>query len=265
MADPYREPNVPEAPEPAQDLDPEITTRDGHRTRALLVEAEELAGGGQRTLEHHALVRCDTCRGAGCSVCNERGATIRKSNVVVRWDAGAEEGKTVSIDGSGDIPGLQRHPFLPVLPEGRGHLLVRLGTKKSLVRTIENAERRRRKRQREYLELRASVREGVRTRQTRARGLLAVLVVVLGGLAAWVYVHKASYGESCTRPGDCRSGLCIESTGFILGKGGFTEKWCSHKCSVDADCEGGSTCTDIELNDTLGVPTGKTVRACAHK
>jgi hypothetical protein len=142
---------------------------------------------------------------------------------------------------------------------------VRLGTKKSLVRTIENAERRRRKRQREFLELRASMRERVRTQRKRARGIGAVFVVVLGGLAALVYLRKGAYGESCTRPGDCRSGLCIESTGFILGKGGFTEKWCSHKCSADADCEGGSTCTDIDLNDTLGLPTGKTVRACAHK
>ena len=111
----------------------------------------------------------------------------------------------------------------------------------------------------------------------KLRPVLLVLLILLGfywlttrwlpsgALAGLVYLHKGAYGESCARPDDCRSGLCIKSTGFILGKGGFTEKWCSQKCLVDADCAGGSTCIELELDDASGVPTGKTIRACGHK
>lgn len=266
MTAPYRAPHAPEAP-PAKepDVDPEITTREGHRTRALLVSPEDLATGGEADLEHRELIRCDACEGAGCSVCNERGATIRKSTVRVPWRAGATEGDVVTLEGRGDVPGLHAAVTVRSFPGGRGDLLVRIGTKKAPFRTIENAERRRQRRQRQYLELRATAHSRARTQ--RRRGLIAGAVMLLGvgGLSAFAYLRKGTLGADCSHPNDCRSGLCVESTGVILGKGGFTEKRCSQKCQSDVDCPGGLSCVDLSVEDRLTSEPGKTVRACGHE
>lgn len=266
MADPYRTPEAPdeERPEPP-DLDPEITTQEGHRTRALLVEPEDLERGGERTLDVRELVRCDSCSGGGCSVCDERGATIKKSTVRVAWEAGTKEGEVVTLEGRGDAPGLRRGLPLRRIPEGRGDLLVRMSTKKKLFRTIENAERRRQKRQRAFLDERSLVRSQTKAQLRRALIGFAVIAVGLGGLAGVAWLQKHDFGEPCKGPSDCHSSLCVESTGFVLGKGGFTEKTCSKRCNVDADCPGGTVCADIEMDDAYGIPTGKTVRACGHR
>ncbi len=200
----------------------------------------------------------------GCSVCGECGAGLQKSKVVARWDAGMKDGDAVSLEGLGDAPGLRRDVVRRAVPAGRGNLLVRVGTKKKVVHAIENANRRRRRRQRLYLDLRAAAR--VRRRRVRRRVLImfAVMILGMGGLTFVGYFRRSAYGESCKKGHDCRSGLCAESTGFILGKGGFSKKWCTRRCRVDTDCTGGAKCIAIELDDSLGVPTGKTVHACGR-
>lgn len=265
MGDPYREASPPEDAPEAPDLDPELTTKDGHRTRALLVTKDELAAGGVRSLEHRPLVRCASCEGKGCELCKDRGANVDKIEITVRFQPGAVDGDVVTLEGKGDVPGLRRDRVVGALPDRRGDLLVRVGTSKKESRTIENADRRRRRRQRDWLEARAV--ESYRARTGRRRGviMLAVLVVGLAGLWFVAWVRKGSFGDTCAGPGECRSGLCIESTGFILGKGGFTDRTCSTRCTVDADCVGGTVCVDIEEHDSIGNLTGKTIRACGHR
>jgi hypothetical protein len=266
MAGPYREPSVPEPP-PARgpDLDPEITTPEGHRARALLVSKEELARGGDARLEVHSLVRCEECAGVGCTACDRAGASVQKAAVAVRWIPGADDGDTVAFEGRGDVPGLRADVPLRAIPGGRGDLLVRVGTKKGLVAKIENAERRRRRRQRTFLEQRGAIRASQRRTQRLAAVALAVLLVGLGGLAAWSYLRKGAYGDPCLGPRDCRSDLCVKSFGFALGRGGFTEMRCSVRCSTDAECGSGNACKEIEDADFYGVPTGKTMRVCAPR
>lgn len=266
MGDPYRTPEAPpEEPPEAPDVDPEITTQEGHRTRALLVEPTELERGGERMIEHRELYRCESCAGKGCSVCDQRGGTIKKSTVEVRWQPGTQEGEVVTLEGRGDVPGLRRDVPLRRFPDGRGDLLVRMSTKKKLFRSIENAERRRQRRQREYLDLRSVTRSNLVTQRNRALIGLAVIALGLGGLAGVAYLKKGDFGDSCKGPNDCHSSLCLESTGFVIGKGGFTERTCSKTCSSDADCPGGTICEEIEDRDPYGVPTGKTIRACGHR
>lgn len=266
MAGPYRSPEAPPPEvEPAPDLDPEITTSEGHRTRALLVEPADLEAGGERTLDIQELVRCDACAGSGCDVCHDQGATVRKSRVAVSWPTATTDGDVVTIAGRGDVPGLRRDRPTPKLAEARGDLYVRIGTKKKLFKTIENAEKRRRVRQREFLALRGAARGSARMRGRRSIVVLAILVLGLGGLYAASYLHKSTYGETCKNGDDCRSGLCVETSGFVLGQGSFREKTCTQRCATNADCPGGLICTDIEQDDSYGVPTGKTVRACGHK
>lgn len=266
MGDPYRTPEVPPEERPAEpDADPEITTQEGHRTRALLVEPNELERGGERAIEHRELIRCESCSGKGCSVCDQRGGTIKKSTVRVRWEAGTQEGEVVTLEGRGDVPGLRRDRPARRFPDGRGDFLVRMSTKKKLFRSIENAERRRQKRQRAFLDERSLVRSQMKAQLRRALIGFAVIVVGLGGLAGVAWLQKHDFGEPCKGPSDCHSSLCVESTGFVLGKGGFTEKTCSKRCDVDADCPGGTVCANIEMDDGYGIPTGKTIRACGHR
>ncbi len=267
MSGPYREPHprAPEAPEEKHDPDPEITTSEGHRTRALHVEDDELLRGAERELEITELLRCESCAGDGCDVCADAGATVKRSTVRVSWPANTTDATVITFAGRGDVPGLRRDRPTPKLRGERGDLLVRLGTKAKVVRSIERADKRRRIRQKRWLEERAAVRSGTRARGKRALLGLAVIVLGLGGLFFVGWLRKGQLGDDCTGPKDCRSGLCVESTGFVLGKGGFTEKKCSAKCTGDADCRGGSVCKSIEQVDAYGVPMGSNVMACTHR
>lgn len=266
MVGPYRSPGEKHAEEPeAPDLDPEITTPGGHRVRALVVEPSELELGGAQDLELRAMVRCETCSGKGCEHCADRGATIHRSTVTVRFPAGTEDGEAMVLEGRGDVPGVRRDLPRLVLPSGRGDVRVRVGTSKKEARTIERADRRLSKRQRAYLGTRALEMRRLRTQRRGALAALAILFAVLGSLWVVTWARKGDFGAHCTGPRDCHSDLCMQSTGFVLGKGGFTEKTCSKKCTTNADCPSGTSCVDIEVDDEYGVPTGKTVRACGHR
>ena len=250
----------PEAP----DLDPEISTPGGHRVRAVLVEPDDLVRGGSQDIEIRAMVRCEPCAGKGCAMCDDRGATLDRSNATVRYPAGTEDGESIVLEGRGDVPGLRNDVPRLILPAGRGDVRVRVGTSKKETRGIERADRRSWKRQQAYLDARAIEMRRLRRKRRGALAALAVFFVVLGGFWAVSWLRKGDLGASCDGPRDCHSGLCIESIGFVIGEGSFRERSCSRTCTSDADCSSGTRCIDIEENDAYGVPTGKTVRACGH-
>ena len=73
------------------------------------------------------------------------------------------------------------------------------------------------------------------TRNLWRRGFAALLAA---GLAIACGGGGKSYGDSCSSPGDCQSGLTCPTAGRMTGR-------CTKSCTKDEECSaiGGGVCT----------------------
>jgi hypothetical protein len=236
----------------------EVVTPDGHRTRAITLTDDEIARGGERTIEVRRMIRCKLCGGRGCIECDEQGFRMRRATLAVAVQAGAAAGTVVTLEGEGDT-GLS----------GEGDVLVRLLMDKETAATVEKDDRALARRQKSWLRDRAKASRQTKRRGKLLLGALAAVFALLGVLALWKYLGKNSVGESCERPGDCRSAMCVESTGIRIGGGQtgmVTTKKCSQKCTADGDCPSGMACkAGVDVIDPLTYLPSSQARLCAPR
>lgn len=195
MTSPYRE-----ASRVAEDDALELPSLTGDRTRAVTPTDWERSGGVVRGLAVTRMLHCSECSAAGCVACEEQGYQLRTKSLDVRFTSPGND-VVVTLEGEGDTN---------AGGTAQGDVLVHVGSEAALAERVEAADLRLTELQKSWLEHRATTRRRRRLRR-QTLFVLALVAVGIGAVAMLRYASKNADGDTCTRPQDCRSGVCDRS------------------------------------------------------
>ena len=187
----------------------------------------------EHSVSFSRFIRCLHCARKGCERCEFVGWRVQETSANVVVPHGSTPGTRITIEGVGDdIDGGARSIIVEIVEPGPRADQLR-AEQRDFESKLETA-----------WQMDRTTRVG---RGRRMRIVAGICGLVLLAIPVGRWFTKATVGEQCTGPADCRSGHCISLMTFPRPEAGSTTprleaRLCSASCATDLDCPSSMEC-----------------------